>query len=45
MLWRARTMEMGIAEGDKVEVKATEGLTLLVEPYHEHEPEPEPAES
>jgi len=45
MLWRARTMEMGIAEGDKVEVKATEGLTLLVEPYHEHEPEPEPVES
>lgn len=34
MLWRARTMEMGIAEGDQVEVKATEGLTLLVEPYH-----------
>ncbi len=35
MLWRARTMEMGIAEGDKVEVKATEGLTLLVEPLHD----------
>ena len=37
MLWRARTMEMGIAAGDKVEVKATEGLVLLVEPYHGHE--------
>ena len=36
MLWRARTMEMGIAAGDKVEVKATEGLVLLVEPYHGH---------
>ena len=45
MLWRARTMEMGIAAGDKVEVKATEGLVLLVEPYHGHEhvtpPDPE----
>ncbi|HEY7875557.1 MAG TPA: NfeD family protein [Actinomycetota bacterium] len=39
-LWRARTMEMGIAAGAKVEVKATEGLVLLVEPLHEHEPEP-----
>jgi membrane-bound serine protease (ClpP class) len=38
MLWRARTMEMGIAAGSKVEVKATEGLTLLVEPLHEEEP-------
>lgn len=35
MLWRARTMEMGIAAGAKVEVKATEGLVLLVEPLHE----------
>jgi membrane-bound serine protease (ClpP class) len=35
MLWRARTMEMGIAAGSKVEVKATEGLVLLVEPVHE----------
>ena len=40
-LWRARTMEMGIAAGSKVEVKATEGLVLLVEPFHEPEP-PEP---
>ncbi len=37
MLWRARTMETGIAAGSRVEVKATEGLTLLVEPLHEHE--------
>jgi membrane-bound serine protease (ClpP class) len=37
-LWRARTMEMGIAAGSKVQVKATEGLVLLVEPLHE-EPE------
>ena len=36
-LWRARTMETGIAAGSKVEVKATEGLVLLVEPLHEHE--------
>lgn len=34
-LWRARTMETGIAAGSKVEVKATEGLVLLVEPHHE----------
>jgi membrane-bound serine protease (ClpP class) len=34
-LWRARTMEMGIAAGSKVQVKATEGLVLLVEPLHE----------
>lgn len=34
-LWRARTMEMGIAAGAKVEVKATEGLVLLVEPLHD----------
>lgn len=37
MLWRARTMETGIAAGEKVQVKATEGLVLLVEPLHEHE--------
>ncbi len=34
-LWRARTMEVGIAAGAKVEVKATEGLVLLVEPFHD----------
>jgi membrane-bound serine protease (ClpP class) len=34
-LWRARTMESGIAAGSKVEIKATEGLVLLVEPLHE----------
>lgn len=34
-LWRARTMETGIAAGSKVQVKATEGLVLLVEPLHE----------
>lgn len=38
MLWRARTMETGIAAGSKVEVKATEGLVLLVEPLHEDTP-------
>ncbi|HEX2057646.1 MAG TPA: nodulation protein NfeD [Actinomycetota bacterium] len=43
-LWRARTMETGIAAGSKVQVKATEGLVLLVEPFHEHE-EPEAAMS
>ena len=37
MLWRARTMETGIAAGEKVQVKATEGLVLLVEPLHEQE--------
>ena len=36
-LWRARTMETGIAAGEKVEVKATEGLVLLVEPLHERD--------
>ena len=36
-LWRARTMETGIAAGEKVQVKATEGLVLLVEPLHESE--------
>ena len=35
-LWRARTMETGIAVGSKVKVMATEGLVLLVEPLHEH---------
>jgi len=39
-LWRARTMETGIAAGSKVQVKATEGLVLLVEPLHEHEEAP-----
>jgi membrane-bound serine protease (ClpP class) len=34
-MWRARTMETGIAAGSKVLVKATEGLVLLVEPWHE----------
>jgi membrane-bound serine protease (ClpP class) len=37
-LWRARTMETGIAAGSRVRVMATEGLVLLVEPLHEHEP-------
>ncbi|MGH2755908.1 MAG: NfeD family protein, partial [Actinomycetota bacterium] len=37
MLWKARTMETGIAAGSQVEVKATEGLVLLVEPIHEEE--------
>ena len=36
-LWRARTMDTGIAAGSKVEVKATEGLVLLVEPLHERD--------
>ncbi|MDQ3877774.1 MAG: nodulation protein NfeD [Actinomycetota bacterium] len=34
-LWRARTMETGIAAGSKVQVKAAEGLVLLVEPLHD----------
>jgi membrane-bound serine protease (ClpP class) len=34
-LWRARTMETGIAAGSKVKVMASEGLVLLVEPLHE----------
>lgn len=34
-LWRARTMETGIAAGEKVKIMATEGLVLLVEPLHE----------
>ena len=40
-LWRARTMETGIAAGSRVKVMATEGLVLLVEPLHEHEHEVE----
>ncbi|MFN2525910.1 MAG: nodulation protein NfeD [Actinomycetota bacterium] len=36
-LWRARTMETGIAAGAKVKVMAAEGLVLLVEPLHEGE--------
>jgi membrane-bound serine protease (ClpP class) len=36
-LWRARTMETGIAAGERVRIMATEGLTLLVEPYEEEE--------
>jgi membrane-bound serine protease (ClpP class) len=39
-LWRARTMETGIAAGSKVKVMATEGLVLLVEPVHENEHAP-----
>jgi membrane-bound serine protease (ClpP class) len=42
VLWKARTMETGIAAGSKVEVKATEGLVLLVEPLHEEETSPAP---
>ena len=42
ILWRARTMETGIAAGSKVEVMATEGLVLLVEPLHEDETTPAP---
>lgn len=42
MLWKARTMETGIAAGSKVEVKATEGLVLLVEPHHDDEQVPAP---
>lgn len=36
-LWRARTMETGIAAGSKVKVMATEGLVLLVEPLHDED--------
>jgi membrane-bound serine protease (ClpP class) len=36
-LWRARTMETGIASGSTVRIKATEGLVLLVEPISEHD--------
>jgi membrane-bound serine protease (ClpP class) len=35
MLWKARTMETAIAAGEKVEIKAQEGLVLLVEPARE----------
>ena len=38
-LWRARTMETGIAAGSRVKVMATEGLVLLVEPLHDDEEE------
>ena len=41
-LWRARTMEMGIAAGSKVQVKATEGLVLLVEPFEGDEEDARP---
>jgi membrane-bound serine protease (ClpP class) len=37
-LWRARTMETGIAAGSKVQIKAAEGLVLLVEPLLHDEP-------
>lgn len=33
-VWRARTMETGIAAGEKVKVMASEGFVLLVEPVH-----------
>jgi len=39
-LWRARTMETGIAAGSKVKIMASEGLVLLVEPMHEKEDSP-----
>jgi membrane-bound serine protease (ClpP class) len=39
-LWRARTMETGIAAGAKVKIMASEGLVLLVEPLHDHEDSP-----
>lgn len=42
-LWRARTMETGIAAGAPVRVKATEGLVLLVEPLHDQEENPIPS--
>lgn len=44
-LWRARTMETGIAEGSKVKVRASEGLVLLVEPVHDDDAERQPADS
>ena len=40
-LWRARTMETGIAAGAQVRVMATEGLVLLVEPDHDGAGSPE----
>jgi membrane-bound ClpP family serine protease len=33
-------MESGIAAGSRVKVTATEGLVLLVEPFHEDDPAP-----
>nr|MBA3431530.1 nodulation protein NfeD [Actinomycetota bacterium] len=36
-LWRARTMETGISAGSRVQVKATEGFVLLVEPFHDNQ--------
>jgi membrane-bound serine protease (ClpP class) len=42
-LWRARTMETGIAAGEPVKIKATEGLLLLVEPDHGEEESDEAA--
>lgn len=36
-VWRARTMETGIAAGERVKIMASEGLVLLVEPLHEAE--------
>jgi membrane-bound ClpP family serine protease len=39
-LWRARTVETGIAAGAKVRVMASEGLVLLVTPVHDEEPAP-----
>ena len=39
-LWRARTMETGIAAGSKVKIMASEGLVLLVEPLHDAQPVP-----
>jgi membrane-bound serine protease (ClpP class) len=41
-LWRARTMETGIAAGSSVQIKATEGLVLLVEPTSDYK-RPAPA--
>lgn len=38
-IWRARTMETGIAAGSRVKVMATEGLVLLVEPLEEGRPD------
>ncbi|MDQ3940393.1 MAG: hypothetical protein M3238_03470, partial [Actinomycetota bacterium] len=37
-VWRARTMETGIAAGQKVKVMASEGFVLLVEPHHDEDP-------
>jgi membrane-bound serine protease (ClpP class) len=43
-LWRARTMETGIAAGARVRVMATEGLVLLVEPDHHGSGSPDEAD-